>query len=92
MSQIADRLERSGLVGRISEIDDRRVRSLQLTPRGMEIMNSRKERRARRVSDAIETLTAESRSSIVSSLQTLLRGALASAPEAAEDVMAEGIG
>ena len=47
MTQIADRLERARLVRRSFEGTDRRVRSLQLTPRGQKMMQLR-EKAARR--------------------------------------------
>ena len=43
MTQIADRLERARLVRRTFEGSDRRIRSLQLTPRGQKIMQLREE-------------------------------------------------
>src|SRR5436190_14449729 len=48
MTQIADRLERARLVKRSFEGNDRRVRSLQLTPRGHKIMRLREDARIQR--------------------------------------------
>src|SRR2546422_11362362 len=61
VTQIADRLELSGLVERVAARDDRRVRRLQLTPRGEEMMRSRRETRIRSAAEALQQLPAELR-------------------------------
>src|SRR6185369_12814300 len=48
LTQIADRLEKARLVRRSFEGPDRRVRSLQLTPRGQRIMRLREQARVER--------------------------------------------
>ena len=58
MTQIADRLERAGLVRRVAEGSDRRVRCLQLTERGERIMRKREEVRLDRMAAAWEHLSA----------------------------------
>lgn len=72
MTQIADRLERTKLVERVTEPDDRRVRSLQLTERGEEIMRTRSQRRIHRVAQALENLSPESRQDVARALRALL--------------------
>jgi DNA-binding MarR family transcriptional regulator len=71
-TQLADRLERAGLVERVVETDDRRVKCLQLTMRGAQIMEKRGERRVRRAEDALSGLTPRERAEIISALETLL--------------------
>jgi DNA-binding MarR family transcriptional regulator len=72
MTQIADRLERTQLVERVTESDDRRVKSLQLTPHGTDIMLSRSQRRIHRVARALESLSPEAREQITRALGVLL--------------------
>lgn len=81
ITQIADRLEKAGLVERVSEPDDRRVRSLQLTPLGVGTMQSRLDKRRRRVLDTIQRLDPESRETVMRALNILLSAGLASAEE-----------
>ncbi len=72
MTQIADRLERAGLVKRSFEGSDRRVRSLQLTPRGQKIMQMREQTRIKRVSTVVERMSPQSRKEVLTSLNVLL--------------------
>lgn len=72
MTQIADRLERAGLVKRCAEGSDRRVRSLQLTPRGERIMMARENARLARASGALSRLGATDQAQVLQSLETLL--------------------
>jgi DNA-binding MarR family transcriptional regulator len=71
MTQIADRLEVAGIARRASAVHDRRVRLLQLTPRGSRVMQLRNERRVTRVSEAIALLPAAARAEVLRALQTL---------------------
>jgi DNA-binding MarR family transcriptional regulator len=75
MTQIADRLERAGLVKRSSEDSDRRVRSLQLTPRGKKMMREREEIRIQRVSKVVQNLSPEARQEVLRALDVLLAAA-----------------
>lgn len=70
-TQLADRLERNGMVERCADEDDRRVRSLCLTQKGRAIMQARKEKCIVRVLQALETLPAADRARLAESLQTL---------------------
>ena len=72
VTQIADRLERSGMVERVCEADDRRVKSLRLTPSGRDTMRRRAEKRTGRVLEALRTLTREEREAVLAGLSTLL--------------------
>jgi DNA-binding MarR family transcriptional regulator len=72
MTQIADRLERAGLVKRSLEGTDRRVRCLQLTPRGQKMMKLREQIRIQRVSGVVRTMSQHARNEVLSALQVLL--------------------
>jgi DNA-binding MarR family transcriptional regulator len=72
VTQLADRLERSGMVERTSESDDRRSKCLQLTPYGQEFMHARKQRRIESVLKILERLSLESREEVILSLNALL--------------------
>jgi DNA-binding MarR family transcriptional regulator len=80
VTQIADRLERAQLVERLHDEDDRRVKSLQLTPYAVEIMQARRDRRTRRVQQIIEQLQENTRTEIITALQCLLRAGQSLAP------------
>ena len=71
MTQIADRLERAGLVRRVAEGSDRRVRCLQLTERGERIMRKREEVRLGRMAAAWGHLSPGARREVLAGLQTL---------------------
>ena len=81
ITQIADRLEKAGMVERVPETADRRVKSLQLTPSGSAAMRRRAEKRAKQVLEVLENLPPDARESAVCALQTLLDACLESAPE-----------
>ena len=66
MTQIADRLERSGFVQRVRDEDDRRVRVLQLTPS------------AERVMALLESLPVDGRENVIRAL-SMLDGAVSDA-------------
>ncbi len=87
VTQMADRLERAHLVERVAEGDDRRVKTLQLTAHGQEIMRTRNTRRVQRVQQVIAGLPGETRREIVDALQQLLAACSTlkpSVPEGAE--------
>jgi DNA-binding MarR family transcriptional regulator len=77
MTQIADRLERAGLVERLAEGTDRRVRLLQLTDHGQQVMRHREAERIRRVSAVLEHLPPQVRKEGHAVLETLLEAAKA---------------
>jgi DNA-binding MarR family transcriptional regulator len=72
LTQIADRLERAGIVKRVAAGDDRRVRCLQLTARGENMMRKRREARLRRSMDMLERLTAAEREQVRAAVETLV--------------------
>lgn len=73
MTQIADRLERARLVKRVAENGDRRVRCLQLTPRGEKIMRLREEKRLERASALLQYFAPQARTEVLAALETLSR-------------------
>jgi DNA-binding MarR family transcriptional regulator len=72
MTQIADRLEKAGIVKRSFEGSDRRVRCLQLTTRGQNMMREREQTRIHRVSAVVGTMSEKSRKDVLSAFQVLL--------------------
>src|SRR5690349_13080718 len=61
VTQLADRLEKSGLVERVSGADDRRCKMLQLTPYGANVMQTRAEWRVQRVATVLAHLDPDER-------------------------------
>jgi DNA-binding MarR family transcriptional regulator len=72
MTQLADRMERTGLVQRVAEGTDRRVRKLQLTSRGEKILRYREKARLKRVAGVVEQLSPRARHEVLSALNALL--------------------
>jgi DNA-binding MarR family transcriptional regulator len=72
VTQIADRLERTGLVRRVAAGNDRRIKHLQLTEQGEKIMYHREEERVNRVRAVLEHLPPEARQNVLASLETLM--------------------
>lgn len=85
MTQIANRLERAGLVTRGFEDNDRRVRQLSLTPRARRMLHVRQESRIRRVASVLERMSPASRAETLAALSALSRAATQS-PETAEPI------
>lgn len=75
MTQIADRLERAGMVERVSGSEDRRVRLLQLSPLGVERMKSRREMRIHRAVESLLQLSEEERCTVLDAVNLLLSAA-----------------
>jgi DNA-binding MarR family transcriptional regulator len=83
MTQIADRLERAGLVRRVAEQSDRRVKQLRLTAQGRQTMRRREELRARRVATALDGMPPEARGRVQAALQELVTAAVATSAQRA---------
>lgn len=83
ITQIADRLERAGMVERVLESEDRRCKSLRLTALGVDKMSSRRERRVLRMQHAMDKLSVEDRAAVVSALRALFEAGLAVEAESA---------
>lgn len=77
VTQLVDRLERAGMVERVAEGGDRRVKLLKLTPDGLAIMHARRECRIGQVRRALEPLPENTVSEIVSALRQLESAAAA---------------
>lgn len=75
VTQLADRLGEAGLVERLADPDDRRVKCLQLTRRGREIMSARKRRRVERIEGVLAALSSEERCRLLECLRSLLDAA-----------------
>jgi DNA-binding MarR family transcriptional regulator len=73
MTQIADRLERAGLVERVFPGADRRVRNLQLTERGREFMRHHEEAQLHRMASVLERLSGQQVSDILESVNVLVQ-------------------
>jgi DNA-binding MarR family transcriptional regulator len=72
VTQMADRLERSGLVERVAEMNgDRRTRYLHLTPQGRQLMESRMAQRLERAEEALRLLAPEERQVVLGALEIL---------------------
>jgi DNA-binding MarR family transcriptional regulator len=84
-TQIADRLERAGYVERVAGQDDRRMKKLQLTVHGAEVMRSRRETRVRRAAAALEQLPPSARAEVLQALHVLLDAGLAAPPPLSEN-------
>ncbi len=74
-TQIADRLERAGLVERLPEGSDRRCKTLQLTSEGSALLQRREDKRALRSAEALERMGEERSQELFRSLQELLQAA-----------------
>ena len=90
ITQLADRLERAGLVERMIEEEDRRTKCLRLTLHGSEVMNARNRIRTQNALRALSEMPAESRVEALRALQMLLDACLASAKS--EPDQASGVG
>jgi DNA-binding MarR family transcriptional regulator len=69
MTQIADRLERAGMVARQASDPDRRVRCLILTLRGRRALQAHEKVRQERLAAAFQTLDAASRRKLIAGLK-----------------------
>ena len=79
VTQIADRMERSGLVERASSVEDRRLKHLSLSRHGETLMRERRERRVRRVVNVLQHLNEKDRVALMAALHQLLDAGLAAA-------------
>ena len=72
VTQVADRVEKAGLVERLPDVGgDRRTRFLQLTKHGKSLMDSRAEMRLHRAADALTRLSPEQRRAALEALEAL---------------------
>jgi DNA-binding MarR family transcriptional regulator len=86
VTQIADRLERAGLVERIPDADDRRSRLLRLTGSGAELMRARRARRVDHLAEILQRLEPCERKEAIRSLHALLRVSAVASAQIDDDV------
>lgn len=75
-TQIADRLEKAGMVERLQPEDDRRCKQLALTSHGVEVMEDRKKRRVQGTVKVLQLLSPQQRIDVVKTLSTLLEASI----------------
>ena len=73
MTQLVSRLERAGLAGRRADPQDGRVVLVEITDRGREVMQRRREARTQRLNDLLATLEDDDRAAISAALPALHR-------------------
>ena len=71
VTQVSDRLERRGLIERVFQDEDRRVRKLRLTRKGQQLVRSREQKQLRRITAALDTLTPHELGQVMTGLETL---------------------
>ena len=71
VTQVSDRLERRGLIERVFQDEDRRVRKLRLTRKGQQLVRSREQKQLRRITAALDTLTPNELGQVMTGLETL---------------------
>ena len=76
-TQLADRLQRSGLVERVVSQHDRRVKLLHLTESGKQYISARRARRVDRMALALERLSNEQRDEVLAAMRTLSEAGVA---------------
>ncbi len=72
-SQMVDKLVQSGYVVREEDPNDRRAKTLNLTPKGRQLIDAGNEERYRWVEDLAGKLNAEERAQIVEALELMTR-------------------
>lgn len=73
VTQVSDRLERRGLVERELQSDDRRVRKLRLTPKGLRLMRSHERKQLRRIVAVLDELSKSETEQMMAGLAVLAR-------------------
>jgi DNA-binding MarR family transcriptional regulator len=73
VTQMANRLQEAGLIERMEDQEDRRVKHLALTKDAHAMMQARQDRRISRMQAALELLPVDRQVAIVDSLEELLR-------------------
>ena len=80
-SQMVDKLVQSGYIVREEDPTDRRAKTLNLTPKGHQLIDDGNEERYRWVDELAGKLNAEERAQIVEALDVMTRAMLAMASE-----------
>jgi DNA-binding MarR family transcriptional regulator len=73
VTQVADRLVRRGLVERAFQDEDRRVRKLKLTTKGLHLMRSHEGKQLRRIAAALGRLSESEVDQMLAGLEVLTR-------------------
>ena len=73
VTQVSDRLERRGLIERVFQDQDRRVRKLRLTRKGQQLVRCREAKQLRRITAALNTLSKDELNHIMSGFEILTR-------------------
>lgn len=73
VTQVSDRLERRGLVEREMQSDDRRVRKLKLTPKGLQLMRTHERKQLRRIAAVLKGLSKSEIEQMMAGLAVLSR-------------------
>ncbi len=76
-TQLADRLQRSGLVERVVSQQDRRVKLLHLTESGIQHIGARRTRRVDRMVLALDRLSEEQREAVLAAMRVLSEAGVA---------------
>jgi DNA-binding MarR family transcriptional regulator len=71
VTQVSDRLERRGLIERVFQDEDRRVRKLRLTRKGRQLVRSREKKQLRRIAAALNTLSPNQLGKVMNGLEVL---------------------
>src|SRR3954467_6662141 len=73
VTQISDRLERRGLIERVFQDEDRRVRKLRLTRKGQQLIRRREQQQLVRIEAALDALTEGEINQVLAGLDILTR-------------------
>jgi len=71
VTQVSDRLERRGLIERVFQDEDRRVRKLRLTRKGQQLVRSREKKQLRRIATALNRLSESEVAQVMNGLEVL---------------------
>jgi DNA-binding MarR family transcriptional regulator len=71
VTQLVNRLEREGIVERVEDESDRRIKIVRLTAKGQAMMRERQERRVNGVVDVLSKLSTAEQETILTSLERL---------------------
>jgi DNA-binding MarR family transcriptional regulator len=73
VTQISDRLERRGLIERVFQDEDRRVRKLRLTRKGQQLIRRREQQQLVRIESALHGLTEDEIGRVLAGLDILTK-------------------
>jgi DNA-binding MarR family transcriptional regulator len=73
VTQVSDRLERRGMVERVFQDEDRRVRKLKLTDKGLRLMRTHEAKQLQRITAALNGLSGGELEQMTAGLEILTR-------------------